>query len=183
MARQYVEGGVVGQGQEPATEHEIETVEAPAGSRQPVVGMREQRLLVPANPEQRRRNRAWLLAKLAFALGVTVLALLHWDAGAALFLGLLALSLSGLVDGRVSVVAGLIGIASCPLLIIADQQGWLARSTLVNYYAANAGIITLNGTADQMAVWAYYFLCIGAVAQIARYARHMVGREKGLQRE
>ena len=110
----------------------------------------------------------------ALTVAVVLVAFWHWGAGAALFLGLLASSVVGLVDGRVSVVAGLLGIAACPLLLIADQQAWLQRSTLVNYYAAGAGLVTLNGTADTMAIWAYYFLCIAVLAQIVRY----VAREK-----
>ena len=110
----------------------------------------------------------------ALTLAVALVAFWHWGAQAALFLGLLASSVCGLIDGRVSVVVGLLGIAACPLLLIADQQAWLQRSTLVNYYAAGAGLVTLNGAADTMAIWAYYFLCIAVTAQIVRY----VAREK-----
>jgi hypothetical protein len=110
------------------------------------------------------------VAMAALTLAVVLVAFWHWGAQAAIFLGLLAASVCGLLDGRVSVVAGLLGIAACPLLLIADQQAWLQRSTLVNYYAAGAGLVTLNGAADQMAIWAYYFLCIAVLAQIVRYA-------------
>ena len=106
----------------------------------------------------------------ALTLAVALVAFWHWDAQAAFFLGLLASSVCGLIDGRVSVVAGLLGIAACPLLLVADQHAWLQRSTLVNYYAAGTGLITLSAAADQMAIWAYYFLCIAVLAQIVRYA-------------
>jgi hypothetical protein len=106
----------------------------------------------------------------ALTLAVVLVAFWHWGAQAAFFLGLLASAVCGLIDGRVSAVAGLLGIAACPVLLIADQQAWLQRSTLVNYYAAGAGLVTLNGAADQMAIWAYYFLCIAVLAQIVRYA-------------
>jgi hypothetical protein len=110
------------------------------------------------------------VATAALTLAVVLVAFWHWGAQAAFYLGLLVSSLGGLIDGRVSVVAGLLGIAACPLLLIADQQAWLQRSTLVNYYAAGTGLVTLNGAADQMAIWAYYFLCIAVLAQIVRYA-------------
>jgi hypothetical protein len=113
----------------------------------------------------------------ALTLTVALVAFWHWGAQAAFFLGLLASSICGLIDGRVSVVAGLLGIAACPLLLIADQQAWLQRSTLVNYYAAGAGLVTLNGAADQMAIWAYYFLCIAVLAQIVRYAAREMRRD------
>jgi len=114
------------------------------------------------------------VVKVALTVVVVLAAFWHWGVGAAFFLGLLASSVLGLIDERVSIVVGLLGIAACPLLLIADQQAWLQRSTLVNYYAAGAGLVTLNGAADKMAIWAYYFLCIAVTAQIVRY----VAREK-----
>ena len=113
----------------------------------------------------------------ALTLAVALVAFWHGGAQAAIYLGLLASSVCGLIDGRVSVVAGLLGIAACPLLLIADQQAWLQRSTLVNYYAAGTGLVTLSGAADQMAIWAYYFLCIAVLAQIVRYAAREKRRE------
>ena len=85
-----------------------------------------------------------------------------------LYLGLLTASLTGLIDGRFSVAAGLLAIACCPLLLIADHEAWLQRSTLVNYYVANLGLYNLSAAADQMAIWAFYFLCIGVAALIAQ---------------
>jgi hypothetical protein len=126
------------------------------------------RLAVIAGPEVLGGRTRVATAALTFA--VVLVAFWHWGAQAAFYLGLLVSSIGGLIDGRVSVVAGLLGIAACPLLLIADQQAWLQRSTLVNYYAAGAGLVTLNGAADQMAIWAYYFLCIAVLAQIVRYA-------------
>jgi hypothetical protein len=114
------------------------------------------------------------VVRVVLTVAVVLVAFWYWGAQAAFYLGLLASSVFGLIDGRVSVVAGLLGIAACPLLLIADQQAWLQRSTLVNYYAAGAGLVTLNGTADTMAIWAYYFLCIAVLAQIVRY----VARER-----
>src|SRR5436190_8006626 len=117
------------------------------------------------------------VATVALTLAVALVAFRHWGAQAAFFLALLVSSVCGLIDGRVSVVAGLLGIAACPLLLIADQQAWLQRSTLVNYYAAGAGLVTLNGAADTMAIWAYYFLCIAVLAQIVRYVARETRRD------
>lgn len=114
-------------------------------------------------------DRRSLLAKILATIAVAVLAFLRWDAGAAFFLALLTASVTGLVDRRVSVVLGLLCLASCPLLLIADREAWLQRSSLVDYYAANAGLYDPSAAAEQTAVWAYYFLCIGVVAQIVRY--------------
>jgi hypothetical protein len=83
-------------------------------------------------------------------------------------LGLLLASLVGLVDGRVSVVAGLVCIAACPILLIAERQAWLQQSVMVQYYACTMGLCTLKDVADTVAIWAYYFLCIGVVTQIAQ---------------
>jgi len=107
--------------------------------------------------------------KILATIAVAVLAFLRWDAGAAFFLALLTASVTGLVDRRVSAVLGLLCLASCPLLLIADREAWLQRSSLVDYYAANAGLYDPSAAAEQTAVWAYYFLCIGVVAQIVRY--------------
>ncbi len=113
-------------------------------------------------------SNTWI-GKLALTVVVALVAALHWDVGATLFLGLLSASVVGLLDGRVSVALGLIGLACCPLLLVADQQAWLQRSSLVNYYAADLGLYDLSTATDQMAIWAFYFLCIGVVALIAQY--------------
>src|SRR5437764_8666687 len=68
------------------------------------------------------------LVKLAITAAVVICALLRWDAGASFFLGLLAASVSGLLDGRVSVAAGLACLACCPLLLLAEQYAWLQQS-------------------------------------------------------
>jgi len=110
-----------------------------------------------------------LLIKLAIIAAVAIVALLRWDVGAAFFLALLVAAGTGLLDGRVSIVLGLISLALCPLLLIADREAWLQRSSLVNYYAANAGLYSTKVAADTVIAWAYYFLCIGVVAQIVHY--------------
>ena len=138
-----------------------------AGSRRRCSDEARRLAIIAGQEVSRDRTR---VVTVALTLAVVLVAFWHWGAQAAFFLGLLASSVCGLIDGRVSVVAGLLGIAACPLLLIADQQAWLQRSTLVNYYAASAGLVTLNGAADQMAIWAYYFLCIAVLAQIVRYA-------------
>ncbi len=114
-------------------------------------------------------GRCWLLGKVLITMVVALIALLRWDAGAAFFLALLTASVTGLADRRVSVTLGLLSLASCPLLLILDREAWLQRSTIVNYYAANMGLYDPGAVVDAVAVWAYYFLCIGVVAQIAHY--------------
>jgi hypothetical protein len=124
--------------------------------------------------------RRRLLIKVVATVAVAFVALLRFDGGAAFFLTLLTASVTGLVDRRVSVALGLVSLASCPLLLIADREAWLQRSTLVNYYATNVGLYNASVAADTMAVWAYYFLSIGVVAQVARgivtRKRHESGR-------
>lgn len=120
--------------------------------------------------------RRWLLIKIALAAAFVfaALALSHGSVGAAFLLGLFIASITHLVDARLSIVLGLVCLACSPILPIAEQNAWLQRSTLVNYYAANLGLYSLKGAADTVASWAYYFLCIGVAAQIVRYA----GRER-----
>ncbi len=115
------------------------------------------------------RGRWPFLGKILTTAIVVLIALLHWDAGAAFFLTLLTASLVGLVNRRVSVALGLFSLAGCPLLLIADREAWLQRSSIVNYYAANVGLYNAAVAADTLAVWAYYFLCIGVAAQIVHY--------------
>jgi hypothetical protein len=93
---------------------------------------------------------------------------LHLDPPSTALLGLLVASLLGLVDGRVSVVFGLVCIALCPILLIAERQAWLQQSVVVQYYACAMGLCTLKDAAEPVAVWAYYFLCIGVITQIAQ---------------
>ena len=109
------------------------------------------------------------LIKLAIITAIAVIALIRWDVGAAFFLALLAASVMGLLDGRISITLGLLSLAVCPLLLIADHGAWLQRSSLVNYYAANAGLYSTKTAADTVVVWAYYFLCIGVVAKVVHY--------------
>lgn len=115
------------------------------------------------------QKKHWLLVKLAVTIVVIIVALWRWGPGASFFLGLLVASGSGLLSGRVSAAIGLLCLAACPLLLIAEQYAWLQRSSLVNYYAANMGLYTFRGAADEVAIWAYYFLSIAVVAQIIHY--------------
>jgi hypothetical protein len=124
---------------------------------------------IAVSPERGLLAHRGRVAGVLITSAVTCAAFARWDAGAAFFLGLLAASVTGLIDGRVSVLAGLLGIALCPFLVLAQQESWLQQSSLVNYYAASAGLFTLDYAADQVAVWAYYFLCIGVAAQAAQY--------------
>lgn len=116
------------------------------------------------------------LAKIivTIATGVAALWWSHWDWGTAIFIGMFVASLSGLLDGRISITVGLACLVCCPLLLLADQQAWLQQSNLVNYYVASAGIYSLRGAADTVATWAYYFLCIGVAALIVRH----IGRDR-----
>ncbi len=109
------------------------------------------------------------LGKILFTLALAIAVLIHWDPGAMFYVGLLAASVTGLIDGRVSVAAGLLCIVCCPLLLIVDQEAWLQQSSLVNYYAANTGLYDLSNAADTMAIWAFYFLSIGVVALTVQY--------------
>ncbi len=120
----------------------------------------------------RNRRRIAALARVAATLVVLLVAALrlHLDPPSTVLLGLLAASLLGLVDGRVSVVAGLVCIAACPILLIAERQAWLQQSLMVQYYACTMGLCTLKDAADTVAIWAYYLLCIGVITQIAQLA-------------
>jgi len=110
---------------------------------------------------------AW--ARLLVTVAVVIVAWRHWDTGAAFFLGMLAASVVGLIDARISVVLGLLALALCPLLLVAEHAAWLQRSPLVDYYLANSGIVSLNGAMETVVLWAYYLLCIGAAAHIVSY--------------
>src|SRR5437016_2317575 len=101
------------------------------------------------------RLRRSLIKSVVTAI-VVIVALRAWDGGAAFYLGLLAASITGLIDGRLSVAAGLVCIAACPILQIAEPHAWLQQSNSVNYYAANLGLYSLTYAADTVAVWAYY---------------------------
>jgi len=62
----------------------------------------------------------------------------------------------------------MLSLAACPLLLLAARYAWLQQSTIVNYTAANLGLYSLTNSADEVAIWAYYFLCIGVAALIVR---------------
>lgn len=109
----------------------------------------------------------WSIKAVVTAVVVIVVAG-RFDAGAGFFWGILAACLVGLFDARVAVAAGLIALASCPLLLLAEQYAWLQQSTIVSYYAASLGIVTFSGAADVVAVWAYYLLCISVLALLLR---------------
>jgi len=107
--------------------------------------------------------------RLLVTAAVVIVAWRHWDTGAAFFLGMLAASVVGLADARISVVLGLLALALCPLLLVAEHAAWLQRSPLVDYYLATSGIVSLNGAVETVVLWAYYLLCIGAAAHIMSY--------------
>lgn len=116
---------------------------------------------------QRRGKRTAQASVIVVAVLVALFA--PWGAGAAILLGLLAASASGLVDSRVSIALGLLCIACCPLAIVGQQYGWLSQSVLVGYYAANVGLYTLSGAVGTLTTWAFYFMGIGLIGQIVRY--------------
>ncbi len=115
------------------------------------------------------RHRGQILKLLVTILVVLAVLMAHWGAGAAVMLGLLAASATTLVDGRFSFGIALLCLASWPLLGLADRQGWLQLSPLVNYYVANAGLYTLKSAPDTVAMWAFYFLCIGLTGRTIQY--------------
>src|SRR5262245_42482820 len=99
-------------------------------------------------------DNRWRLAKVALITAAVLAGLaLHWGAEAAFLLGLLAASVSRLIDARLSVLAGLLCIASCPLLLLVEKNAWLEQSALVSYYVAGAGIYNLRAVADMMPTW------------------------------
>lgn len=122
------------------------------------------------------------LVRFGLVIAVVAVSLLRWDGGAAFFLGLLAASIVGLVDGRVSVAAGLCALALCPLLLIANREAWLQVSTVVNYYLSTIGFYDPGSAADTVAIWAYYLLCIGVTAQIVRHVAATTGMRVGKTR-
>jgi hypothetical protein len=100
---------------------------------------------------------------------------LHLEPHLVAVLGLLVASLLGLIESRVSIVAGLVCIAVCPVLLIAERQAWLQQSVMVQYYACRLGVCTLHGATDIVAIWAYTLMCIGVVTRIAELA---LGRKR-----
>lgn len=113
-------------------------------------------------------NYRGALIKVAITAIVVVIALLRWDVGAAFFLALLIASICGLIDGRVSVALGLLSLACCPLLLVANHEAWLQQSSLVNYYVSNVGLYSPVSAMNIVIVWAFYFICIGIVAHLVR---------------
>ncbi len=109
-----------------------------------------------------------LVAQVAATL-IVALITLRWGEGAAILLALLAASVSGLVDGRLSVALGLLCLACGPILLIGAQHTWLQQSTLVNYYISSAGINSLRSAAATLTTWAYYLLAIGLIGLIRSY--------------
>lgn len=132
-----------------------------------------QRLVAMIGRTLRRDRQRWLRG--AFVVGVVLIALIaHWGLGAIVLLGLLAASGAGFIDSRVSVVLGLLCLACCPLVIVAQQGAWLAQSVLVGYYAASVGLYTLSGAPNTLTLWAFSLIGIGLAGQVIRY----VARQK-----
>lgn len=122
-------------------------------------------------------QRTKLLLKLLVTVIVMAVGLLLGGIGGAFFLGLLAASVTCLIDSRIAAGAGLICLASCPLLLVAEQQAWLQRSLIISYYAATVGLYSLAHAADEVAIWAFYLLSIGVVAQSIQYVKR--ARKRG----
>lgn len=132
-----------------------------------------QHLVATIGRTSRRERQRWLRG--ALVAGVILIALLaHWGLGAVVLLGLLAASVAGFVDSRASVALGLLCIACCPLVIVAQQGAWLAQSVLVGYYAASVGLYTLSGAPNTLTLWAFSLIGIGLAGQVIRY----VARQK-----
>lgn len=103
------------------------------------------------------------------AVVVLVVLLLKWGIGAAFLLGLFVASAFNSAASWLSIGAALLCIASCPLLIVAEQHAWLQQSSLVNYYAASIGVYSFNNAVDTVLPTAFYLLCIGLVGRVAVY--------------
>jgi hypothetical protein len=128
MARQHVE--------QPSTARK-------PGHNQSGLNVERRTVIRPDAPDNSMRRWGRPVVKLVVVVVVMSVALLHWDGGAAFFLGLLAASVIGLIDGRLSIAVGLLAIAACPLLLIANREAWLQQSTLVNYYLPMRACTTL----------------------------------------
>lgn len=123
----------------------------------------------------RLRARGVGLVASAFVVGVALL--LNWGTGSAILLGLLAASVSGLLDRRVLIAAGLSSLACCTILLVAEQHAWLERSPLVNYYAANFGIYSLTNAVNALTLWAFFLFGSGLVTYIARQVAGAQGHD------
>lgn len=108
--------------------------------------------------------------KLIITFIVVLAVLLSWGVGAAILLGLLAASVIGLADSRLSLAIGIACIACCPLVIIAEQGTWLQQSPFVNYYISIIGLDSFANSVDTLTTWAFYFISIGLIARIVHYA-------------
>lgn len=114
-------------------------------------------------------GRGRLIGALLSVAVVLIVLSLKWGGGAAFLLGLLTASVFGVVDGRVSVTAGILCVACCPLGLIAQDGAWLQQSSLVNYYAASVGIYSFQNVTSTVITWAFYLLCIGTMGRIVQY--------------
>jgi hypothetical protein len=113
--------------------------------------------------------RRLLVKPVIVVIIVLVALMLGWGVGAAFLLGLFAASVSGLIDGRWTVAAGLCLLALCPLLLLFDKTAWLQQSSLLNYYVVNTfggSVYNPTDAVNGIAITAYYFLCIGVATRI-----------------
>lgn len=115
---------------------------------------------------------AYLIKGAVVILAALLAIFLHWGAGVAFMLALLAIAAFSPTVSCLSVWAALLTFAICPLLIVAFQHAWLQQSPLVNYYAANLGLYTLNNAVETITPWAFYLLGIGLIGRTVSYARN-----------
>jgi len=114
------------------------------------------------------------LIKVVIGLVVFCVALALGAAAAVAFLlGLVVVLVSGALDGRWCVAAGLICLACCPAILLFNKTTWLQQSPLVNYYVIQVFGSSFDADAivETLALWAYYLLGIGVLTQIVRHYR------------
>ncbi len=91
---------------------------------------------------------------------------LDWQTDSSLFMIFWIALFYWNLDSRISIGMGLICLISCPVLL---------------YLSENYGLIMGEVWAEQMAVWAYYFLVFGVTKQIWEYRKEIVEEAKKIK--
>lgn len=114
-------------------------------------------------------SRHRVKAGITAALFAVALLISRGNIGVAILVALMIATIWGLVDSRLTVVAGLLCLFSYPVLNVAERNAWLQQSPLVNYYAASVGIYSIRAVIDTGMTWAFYLLSIGLISRFTRY--------------
>lgn len=109
-----------------------------------------------------------VIVRVSLTIACYALGKIFFDAGAGFFLSIFCASLVVLIDNRVSISIGLALLVLGPIVLQIASTDWLQTSTFINYLVSSVGLTSLAGASDNLAVWAFYFFCIGVGSQIIR---------------